>query len=73
MVAQRKIFGDIRKLLGVINMFIIFIVMMVSHMHTFVKANQIIHFKYMIYCISVISQKSVTNKNSKHNSFENAS
>lgn len=38
---------DARKLLGVMDMFIVFIMMLISHMHTYVKTHQIVHFKYV--------------------------
>lgn len=38
---------DTRKLLGVMDMFIVFIMMLISHMHTYVKTHQIVHFKYV--------------------------
>ena len=32
-------------------MFIIFIVVMVSHVHTYVKTNQVVHFKYVVFTV----------------------
>lgn len=38
---------DMRKLLTGLDMFIILIVVIVSQIHTYVKINQILHFKYV--------------------------
>lgn len=48
---------EMRKILGVMDIFIILIVVMVSWVHTYTKANQIIYFKYAVYCISIIPQQ----------------
>lgn len=47
---------DSGKLWGVLDVFIILIVEMVSWVNIYVKIYQIIHFKCVVYCVSVIPQ-----------------
>lgn len=65
-----ELFRDMRNLLGVINMFSILIVMMVSQVYTFVKTYQIVHFTYVVYFIvNYTSINPLQNKNGERNSF----
>lgn len=59
---DRGLQRTVRKLLGVVNKFLILIVEMVSQV-VLVKANQVIHLKYVKFCMSITFIKKIIFKN----------
>lgn len=45
---------------GVMEMFVVFIVVIVSQMCSYVKTDFMVHFKYVVDCMSIIPQKTVS-------------
>lgn len=45
-----------RKVLRIMNRFVILIAVMVSPLYTYVKTHQIVHFVCKVYCTSIVPQ-----------------
>lgn len=51
----------VQRNFGIETFVVVLIVVVVSHMGSYVKTDFIIRLKYVVYCISIIPQKTVSN------------
>ena len=60
-----------KKLLGMIDMFTILILVIISHVYTYVKSYKIVHVKYILLTVLRLYHKRNVNKASYHWQTEN--